>query len=72
MILKLKKNKFYHHKTLIILKDVDNEKLLVLKNISFGEKKKKNHKYFIGYFYNDNKVIKLNHYIYRFLKQAHL
>ena len=39
--IEIEKNKFYHHKTLIILKDVDNEKLLVFNKISFGEKKKK-------------------------------
>ena len=52
-ILKLKKNKFYRNKTLIFLKDVDTEKLLVTNNIFFGEK---NYRYFIGYLYNDNKV----------------
>ena len=35
------------------LKDVDIEKVLVSKKISFGEK---NYKYFIGYLYNGNKV----------------
>ena len=48
--IEIEKNKFYHHKTLIILKDVDNEKLLVFNKISFGEKKKKNDKHFIGHF----------------------
>ena len=51
-ILKLKK-KIYHHKTPKFLKDVDFEKVLVSNKISFGEK---NYKYFIGYFYNDDKV----------------
>ena len=40
------KNKFYSCKSPIFLKDVDIEKLLVSKKISFGEK---NCKYFIGY-----------------------
>ena len=57
MILKLKKNKFYHHKTPILLKDVDIEKVLVFNKISFGEK---SYKYFIGYLYNGNKVKPLN------------
>ena len=37
--------------------DVHNEKVLVSNKISFGEK---NYKYFIGYFYNGNKVKPLN------------
>ena len=40
-------------KVLFFLKDVDIEKVLVSKKISFGEK---NHKYFIGYLYDDHKV----------------
>ena len=36
-----------------MLKDVDNEKLLVFNKISSGEK---NYRYFIGYFYNDHNV----------------
>ena len=35
----IEKNKFYHHKTPIILGDIDIEKVLVSKTISFGEKK---------------------------------
>ena len=54
---KLKKNKFYLHKTPILLKYVDVDKLLVCNKISFGEK---NYKYFIGYLYNDNKVKSLH------------
>ena len=49
----IEKDKFYCHKTPILLKDVDIEKVLVPNKISFGEK---NHKYFIIYLYNDNKV----------------
>ena len=37
-------NKFYHHKTLIILGDVYIEKVLVSSKISFDEK---SHKYFV-------------------------
>ena len=51
--IKIEKNKFYHHKTPILLGDVDIERLLVSYKISFSEK---NCKYFIGYLYNDNKV----------------
>ena len=51
--IEIEKNKFYIHKTPIFLKDVDIEKLLVSKKISFGEK---NYKYFTGYLYNDQKV----------------
>ena len=36
---------------------MDTEKVLVSNKIFFG---KKNHKYFIGYLYNDNKVMKLH------------
>ena len=49
----MEKNKFYHHKATIFLKDVDIEKVLVSNNISFGEK---SYKYFIGYLNNDHKV----------------
>ena len=48
MIPKLKKNKFYHHKS-PIFKDLDIEKMLVSKKISFGEKN-------IGYLHNYYKV----------------
>ena len=44
--IEIEKNKFYRHKTPIILGDVDIEKVLVSKKISFGEK---NYKYFSGY-----------------------
>ena len=49
-ILKLKK-------TIQFLKDVDIEKVLVSKKISFGEKI---YKYFIHYLYNDHKVNQLH------------
>ena len=49
----MEKNKFYCHKTPILLQDVDIEKVLVSNNISFGEK---NYKYYIGYLYNNHKV----------------
>ena len=54
---KLKKNKFYLHKTPILLKYIDIDKVLVCNKISSGEK---NYKYFIGYLYNDYKVIPLH------------
>ena len=43
-------NKNYFNRTLIFLKNLDIEKVLVSNKISFGEK---NYKYFIGYLYND-------------------
>ena len=55
--IEIEKNKFYHYKTLFFGRDVDIEKVLVSKKISFGEK---NYKYFIGYLYNGNKVKPLN------------
>ena len=42
-------NKFYRHKSLVPLRDVDIRKLLAFKKISYN-------KYFIGYLHNDNKV----------------
>ena len=39
MILKSKKNKLYHHKSSILLKDVDIGNLLVCKETSSHEKK---------------------------------
>ena len=36
--IEVKKNKFYHHKTSIFLKDVEIKKILVPNKISFGEK----------------------------------
>ena len=55
--IEIEKNRFYRHITPIFLRDVDIEKVFVSNNISFGEK---NYKYFIGYFYNSNKVKPLN------------
>ena len=37
--IEIEKNKFYCNKAPVFLKDVDIEKLLVSKKISFGEKK---------------------------------
>ena len=51
--IEIEKNKFYWHKSLAPRRNVDTEKLLVSNKISFGEK---NFKYFIGYFYNNDKV----------------
>ena len=55
-MLKLKKINF-SHKTPILLKDVDIEKVLVSNKISCDEN---NYNYFIGYLYNN---LKLSHYI---------
>ena len=52
MILKLKKNIFTAIKILFLKKDVDNEKVLLSKNISA----EKNYKYFIVLLNNDYKV----------------
>ena len=49
----IEKNKLYRHKTPIFLGDVDIEKVLVSKKISFGEK---NYKYFTGHLYDNHKV----------------
>ena len=38
-MLKLKKNKYYHHKILVFKKDVDIEKVLVSNKIYWGQKK---------------------------------
>ena len=51
--IEFEKNNFYRHKTPIFSKDLDIEKVLVSKKISFGEK---NYKYFIGYLYNEHNV----------------
>ena len=48
----VEKNKFYHTKTSVFLKNVD-EKALVFNKIFFDEK---NYKYFIGCLYNYHKV----------------
>ena len=50
--IEIEKNKFYHHKSQISLKDVDTEKILVFNKSSSGEKKTN----FIGCLYNDHKV----------------
>ena len=42
--IEIEKNKFYHNKTPIFLKDVDIEKVLVSNKISFGQK---NYKYLL-------------------------
>ena len=55
--IEIAKNKFYHNKTPIFLKDVNIEKLLVSEKISFGEKT-------IGTELVTCKIIiKLSHYI---------
>ena len=51
--IEIEKDEFYRHKTPILLKDVDIEKVLVSNKIYFGEK---NYKYFTGYLCNNNKV----------------
>ena len=63
--IEIEKNKCYHHKTPIILGDIDIEKVLVSKTISFGEKKTIN-----TLLVTCAIIIKLSHYIYCFLKQA--
>ena len=55
--IKIDKTKFFRHKTPILLKDVDIEKVLVSKQISFVEK---NYKYFTGYWYDNHKVKSLH------------
>ena len=55
--IEIEKNKFYHHKIHILLKDVHIEKVLVSNKISCDEN---NYNYFIGYLYNN---LKLSHYI---------
>ena len=51
--IEIEKINFTTIRLLFLLRDVDIEKVLVSKKISFGEK---NYKYFIGYLYNGNKV----------------
>ena len=55
--MEIEKKKFYRHKTPIFKKDVEIERILVSNKMSFGEKKSK---YFIGYLYNDHKVMPLH------------
>ena len=47
------KNKFYCYENLVILTDIDIDKVLVSNKISFSNK---NYKYFIDYLNNDHKV----------------
>ena len=51
--IEIEQNKFNHYKSPIFLRDVDIKKVLVPKQISFGET---NCKQFIGYLCNDDKV----------------
>ena len=52
-MLKLKKNKFYRHKSPIFFEDIDIEKVFVSNKIYSAEK---SYKYFIAYLYNNHKV----------------
>ena len=54
--IEIKTKKIYCHKSLVPLRDIDIEKVLVSNKISSG--KKKHCKCFSGYFYNDHKVIR--------------
>ena len=60
----IEKNKFYHHKSPILLKDVCIKKVLVSNKISFGEKTLNTS---LGNFIT---IIKLSHYIQCFLKEV--
>ena len=51
--IEIEKNKFYRHKSPIILKYEGIEKVLVSNKVSFGEKK---YRYFFGYLHDDQKV----------------
>ena len=51
--IEIEKYTFYRYKTSVHLRDVDIEKVLVSKKISFGEK---SYKYIIGYLHNDEKI----------------
>ena len=55
--IEIEKNKFYHYKRPVPLRNVDIEKVLVSSKISVGEKIYKN---FIGYLYNGGKVKPVN------------
>ena len=55
--IEIEKNQFYHHKTPILFRDVDIEKMLISNKISFGEKKLQ---VIIGYLYDNHNV---SHYI---------
>ena len=74
VILKLKKNKLCHHKSPIFLEDVNIEKVLVPKKISF---RGKTYKYCIDCLYNDYKpkplhkmLLKTSVYVKRYDGQA--
>ena len=56
--IEIEKNKFYRHKTPIFLVDLDIEKVLVSKKISFGEKNYKLQILLVTY----TITIKLSHY----------
>ena len=56
-ILKLKKNKFYHYKSPVPLRDIDIEKVLVSKKVFLAKKK------LISTFITCIMMIKLSHYI---------
>ena len=62
----MKKINFTTIKVLLFLEDVDIKNVLVFSKISPGEK---NHKYFIGYLYDDYKVKPLHKqgHMYRFM-----
>ena len=49
--IEIEKNKFYYHKTPILLRDLGTEEALISNMI--GEK---NYKYFIGYLFDNHKV----------------
>ena len=51
--IQIEQNKSYHHKTPILLGDVDIEKVWIFDKISIG---KKGYKYVIGYLYDNQKV----------------
>ena len=51
--IEIEKDKFYHHKSPVPLRDIDIEKVLVSNKISSCVK---NYKYFIGYLYDDYKI----------------
>ena len=70
----MKTNKFYCHKTPILLRDVDIEKVFVSNKIPLC---KKNYKYFTGYLYDNHTVKplhimlpKINAYVKRYDRQV--
>ena len=54
VMLRIKKKKNYRHKSPLFKNRCRYWEILVSDNISSGEK---NYKYFIGYLYNDHKVL---------------